>query len=144
LDTEFNGFGGELISMALVADKGDWVWYAAKQLCNPLRPSYDAWVAENVLPKLATSQLPPKMFRASFAEFITFFDRPEIICDWHTDVIHFCKLLEGDSFEESIPFEGKFVIIQTPPGEPKPEIPHNALSDAKALRDWHLAQSVSS
>jgi hypothetical protein len=28
-------------------------------------------------------------------------------------------------------------LIVTPPGEPKPKIPHNALSDAVALMQWH-------
>jgi hypothetical protein len=33
-------------------------------------------------------------------------------------------------------------VIQTPEGEPKPEIPHNALSDAKALMTWHMGFSA--
>jgi hypothetical protein len=37
-------------------------------------------------------------------------------------------------FKESFPCT--MVLINTP--EVKPEVPHNALSDARALRDWYL------
>lgn len=137
LDTEFNGFGGELLSLALVADAGDWQWY---ECLDPPGLIWNAWVHEFVLPRFGQAPIPGGEFRRRFVEFIASFDRPEIIADWHTDVMHFCKLLDGGRFEESVPFEGSFTVIQTPPGQPQPENPHNALSDAIALRDWHLAQ----
>lgn len=37
--------------------------------------------------------------------------------------------MTGDGFFER--------VGMTPDGEPKPEIPHNALSDAIALMRWH-------
>jgi hypothetical protein len=135
LDTEFNGFGGELISMALVSPEGH-EWY---ECMDPPKMVWNAWVHENVLPVLGKEPIPKDAFRESFKKFIEWFDRPQIICDWHTDIMHFCQMLDGDSWPQSIPFEGTFKVIQTPTGEPKPEIPHNALSDARALMKWHQA-----
>lgn len=132
LDTEFNGFRGELISMALVSECGRG-WCE----CMDPRVIWNGWVYENVLPVLGKDPIPKDKFQSGFVKFISYFDRPVIIADWHTDVLHFCKLLEGDNFEKSVLFEGAFEVIQTPLGEPKPEIPHNALSDAKALMEWH-------
>jgi hypothetical protein len=136
IDTEFNGFGGALISMALVSWPRGFDWYECMETADP----YDEWVAANVIPILGKPPLSKKEFRASFKAFISWFDRPEIICDWHTDIMHFCSLLEGESFEDSIPFNGTFKVIHTPEEEPKSDVPHNALSDAKALMYWHLEQ----
>ena len=133
LDTEFNSFGGKLISMALVSPTGR-EWYE----CMPCPDLYDTWVSENVIPVLGKTMISRAEFLKSFRKFIEWFDRPEVVCDWHTDVMHFCACLDGDDFKESAPFDGRFRVIQTPEGEPKPEIPHNALSDAKALMRWHM------
>lgn len=139
LDSEFNGFGGALISLALVAQGCEVPdWYE----CMETADGYDPWVAENVIPVLGKPPISKSEFRASFLKYIQWFDSPEVIADWHTDIMHFCSLLEGDRFEESVPFAGKFTIIQTPEGEPKPDNPHNALNDARALRDWYLERGL--
>ena len=139
LDSEFNGFGGALISLALVAQGCEVPeWYQ----CMDTADGYDPWVAENVIPVLGKPPISKSEFRASFVRFISYFERPEVIADWHTDILHFCRLLDGDRFAESILFEGTFRVVQTPAGEPKSEIPHNALSDARALRDWCLERLV--
>ena len=48
LDTEFNGFGGELISIALVPEYGDQEFYAVLPLPAYLHP----WVERHVIPYL--------------------------------------------------------------------------------------------
>jgi hypothetical protein len=136
LDTEFNGFRGALISLALVAENGR-EWYE----CMESADRYEPWVAEHVIPILGKQPVSRQEFRASFVKFIEWFDRPEIIADWHTDILHFCELLEGDSFPESVWFDGKFRVVQTPEGQPKSKIPHNALEDARALMRWHQCNS---
>ena len=45
LDTEFNGFAGELISVALVPEHGDQEFYAVL----PLPEAPNNWVTRNVL-----------------------------------------------------------------------------------------------
>lgn len=139
LDTEFNGHGGELISMALVGIAqfgGDPPqWYRAREISSPT----DNWVFDNVMPKLETSILDPRTFRQLFIMWVSQFKDPEIICDWHADAAHFCKMLEGPDYTQSIDFPCRITILKTPPGQPVSAKPHNALADAIALRDWHNA-----
>ncbi len=137
LDTEFNGFGGDLISMALVGP--DPVqWYAARLWTGAL----NEWVHENVMPVLNTEPLLPYRFKREFHEWIRQFNNPEIVCDWHADAEHFCRMLAGDDYGSSLDFSCRITLLKTPPGQPVSAIPHNALSDATALRDWHSKFAV--
>ena len=56
LDTEFNGFGGELLSLALVPDEGDREFYVVL----PLPDTLDPWVERHVA---ALSPLRPRRAR---------------------------------------------------------------------------------
>jgi hypothetical protein len=133
LDTEFNGFGGELISMAVVPETGDF-WY---EVCDlPANPH--PWVKEHVLPVLDRVPLNPDVFRMMFHIFITQFTDPEIYCDWHADAEHFFSLLAGRDYGSSLDFACTMRVLKTPKGAPVPVTPHNALSDARALKDWYL------
>lgn len=53
LDCEFNGFGGELISMALVDEQGKY-FYEVLPCPQPI-----PWVQENVMPKLNQAAISP-------------------------------------------------------------------------------------
>jgi hypothetical protein len=139
LDTEFNEFGGELISMALVCDEGCHEWYQViKMTAAP-----GEWVSQHVIPKLDKAPLEPHEFRASFAAFIANFNNCEIVADWPADFEHFCALLSGVGAEAgfSIPIECTMHLVR---GDDtiQPENPHNALSDARALRDWWLRERI--
>lgn len=144
LDTEFNGHGGGLVSLALVSQwvddyrqppghKKDFRWYAARRLSAQPVP----WVAENVMPVLRTHILSDQVFRYEFQQFIERFLIPEIVCDWHMDAVHFCGLLQGEDYASSLDFPCTIRILKTPEGQPISAVPHNALEDAIALRDWH-------
>ena len=140
LDTEFNGHGGELISMALVSPDGH-EFYAAKGPDDPLA-MVNEWVAANVIPKLDTPLLREGKFEEEFRSFIIKFRNPEIICDWYADAVHFCSMLRGPSFELSLDFPCRITILKTPPGVPVSDNPHNALADARALMQWHHSLTV--
>lgn len=133
LDTEFNEFGGELISMALVSEYRH-EWYQVRKMTG----APGEWVSEHVIPKLDKLPLDGPEFRASFAAFIGQFSGCEIIADWPADFEHFCALLSGAGAAAgfSIPIECTMRLIRG--GDIQPENPHNALSDARALRDWYL------
>ena len=141
LDTEFNGFGGDLISMALVgetfphslAGSVTSEFYHAVLCKAPIDP----WVQEHVMPHLNAVPLMPYLFRAEFHDFIKRFANPEIICDWHADAEHFCRMLAGPDYGTSLDFACRITILNTPPGQPVSEIPHNAMEDARALKRWH-------
>jgi hypothetical protein len=137
LDTEFNGHGGELISMALVSERDVVAPFDSfYEVCHwPL--SIDPWVSVNVMPKLGQEPVSSHIFRQCFHNWIRHFDNPEIICDWHADAGHFCHMLAGPDFGSSLDFACKIMILRAPPGQPVSANPHNALADARALRDWH-------
>lgn len=132
IDTEFNGFGGELISMALVADDGR-EWYAVL----PEPRVWDVWCADHVLPVI--SAIRPTIyansreeFRVSLHNFLLHFDNPTIVADWYVDLVHFFHSFEGRSHEKTIayPCRSELILVD----EFAAEFPHNALSDARAIR----------
>ena len=137
LDTEFNGFGGELISAALVAEDGT-EWYKTVGCKNPV-----PWAAENVIPHLGIKPVKLATVQESLRVFLSHYEHVNIISDWPTDIEHFCNLLCVR------PFSGS--IIHTPPlsfevkpwlnGQFKSAIQHNALEDARALMQHDLNHS---
>lgn len=132
LDTEFNGHGGELISMALVSDDGR-EWYEVRRMIS--LPG--GWVTEHVMPKLNKVPLSVSEFQRSFKIFLADFDGCEFVADWPADFEHLCDMLSEISANNgfSIPIECSFRLVR---GDDTivPENLHNALSDARALRDW--------
>lgn len=135
LDTEFDGHGGALVSLALAGDDGS-QWYAIfDAYCG------DPWVAEHVAPKLYTL-LPTHsgsqdVLRFHLKEYLK--ERPgcTIWADWPADFEHLMHLMCGRHYGESFMVPCHMRLIITPEGQPKPKFPHNALSDALALMEWH-------
>ena len=137
LDTEFDGHGGSLISLALAGDDGK-NWYGIfNAYCG------NEWVAEHVAPKLyamkPTIQGDHDVLRFSLNEYISARLGCTIWADWPADFEHLMHLMCGPDYSSSFMIPCTLKLINTPDGEPKPEHPHNALSDAIALRDWHQA-----
>lgn len=128
VDCEFNGFGGELISMALVSDEGD-EWYHVRSEPRV----WNEWVFENVFPVLYSEPVGPEAFRESALAFLRGFENPTICADWYTDLVHFFSLFAGKDHTESVgyPCKAELVLIENY----NSAIPHNALSDARAIRD---------
>lgn len=138
LDTEFDGHGGPLIALAIAGDDGK-TWYGIFNAhCGT------DWVAENVAPKLYAEQPTisgdESTLRLSLAEFLRSRSGCTLWADWPADFEHLMHLMCGNSYADSFMVPCRMQLIETPPGEPKPEHPHNALSDALALMRWH--QSV--
>lgn len=145
LDTEFNGFGGELISLALVREDLESLYIVYD------RPkSVDPWVAENVIPLLWSSICPVyqekpvviydgvgKVTAASIiASFLSGDNNPQIITDWPDDVKYFCdSIITGPGMMASIP-RVSFQIIRCDayPTAVVGAVQHNAWHDAVALR----------
>lgn len=135
LDTEFNGFGGELISMALVAEDGR-QWYRVRTIPKKPHP----FVKANVLPHLHEKPIGPAAFTESLFEFLADYPGCEIIADWPADFEHLSveMAMHGAGLGFRIPIECCMRLVISP--ELHPEVPHNALSDARALRDWYMAR----
>ena len=131
LDTEFNGFNGPLISMALVPESPAVKPFYESLGCENPEP----WVAEHVMPILEVEPISKETFQGKLAYYLNaFFDEVTIIADWHEDIAHFCdSLTTGPGTRLNTPAL-KFEIrrdLETI----KPKNPHNALSDALAMRD---------
>lgn len=132
VDCEFNGFGGELISFAMVADDGR-EFYAVL----PEPRIWDAWCFANVFPVL--NKVPVASyddFRIAFIEFLRGFDRPHIVADWPADLYWFNAVLLGKSHTESVLRPCTMELVDC---NYVSAIPHNALEDARAISRAILA-----
>lgn len=128
LDCEWNGYRGDLISMALVAENGR-EWYGVR-FCDD--PAW--WIAQNVVPVLNAEPQRDSVLRASLAAFLREFDACQIVADWPEDVAHFCRFLVSAEGKRIGPDVLEFVILRNPPdGARMSAVPHNALADARAL-----------
>lgn len=133
IDTEFNGFGGALMSMALVSGDGKHEWYQVL----PLPALIDPWVAEHVVPLLGKEAMTPAEFRLSLKVFLEQFDQPTIYADWYTDLALFFNAFAGEDHSTSFSFPCRAVLMKDVP-DIISAIPHNALADARSIRDWFM------
>jgi len=141
LDCEFNGFGGELLSIALVPEAGD----AFYRIVADANETPTDWVAENVLPILgsfrgAVTKATRASIRLHLQSYLMQFQSIHVIADWPEDIIHFCKLILTDVPGQRIntpPLTMEIVRLDSPS-----QLPHNALADAVGIRNaWaeHIA-----
>lgn len=143
LDTEYNGSGGALISLALVPDDGEEL-YLVMKLDDPVEP----WVERHVMPFLDAVPEALKSMRLSSADAVaalTYYlaadPEPLIAADWPEDIALFCMLLITGQGEMA-PIEGLRFELLTMLGfstARNSKVPHNALHDARALRDHVLS-----
>jgi len=141
LDTEYNGWGGALISLALVPDDGEELYLTLDWDC-----ALEEWVERNVVPYLdmvPQQLISPRLSRAdaarSIAHFLAGDPHPLIVADWPEDIALFNALLvTGPGVMAEVP-ELSFRVVQLPgfSTAANSKVPHNALHDARALRD-HL------
>lgn len=132
LDTEFNGHGGELISIAIVSSKGG-EFYGERHLSASIHP----WVAEHVVPHLHGTPDDDDVLRLRLKHFLEAHPSEGIVADWPDDFALLMRLMSGPDYSQSWMVPLAMLLLVS--GEIKPEVPHNALSDARALMAWHLA-----
>lgn len=142
LDTEFNGFGGALLSVALVPDDGEEFYATLASVGDPL-----PWVERNVLPFLdhvpAALQSPRLSRRDAAIElshYLSVDPEPVIVADWPEDIAQLCTLLMTGPGEmvpvppltfQLLPLGGFSTAANS-------AVPHNALHDARALKEHVL------
>lgn len=143
LDTEFNGFGGELISLALVPEFGDQELY----LILPLPDKVHHWVERHVIPYLNSvpfgvhgGQTTRLSAAAEIAHYLDHDPEPMIVADWPDDIGYFCHLLVTEPGDMAPVGSLKFQLLRNPGFSTarNSAVPHNALHDARALRDFVL------
>ncbi|MEN2749308.1 hypothetical protein [Sphingomonas sp. T9W2] len=141
LDTEFNGFGGELLSLALVSEHGD-----ALYLVIDPPADIEPWVAENVMPIMYSvpdrTEITFCTMDAAPQEIADFFGNssggvPYIITDWPDDVRYLCQaVITGPGMMAPIArMQFDVVRVDAYPTTLPGAVQHNALWDAYALRE---------
>jgi len=144
LDTEFNGFGGALLSVALVPADGSEEFYVTIAHDGALDP----WVERHVIPfldmvpePLRSARLPRRAAAEALAAWLTHDPAPEIIADWPEDLAQFAMLfVTGPGMMVAVPpLALRFEPLNNFSTAANSAVPHNALHDARALRDHLLA-----
>jgi hypothetical protein len=140
LDTEFNGFGGALISLALIPEHGDQEFYCSLPLPDEIHP----WVAQNVIPYLrfVPQGVDHVLSREQAAQHIEAYlandPDPVIVADWPDDLAYFCHLMViGPGM--MITLNGlrlEWINAAGFSSAANSKTPHNALHDARALKDF--------
>jgi len=137
LDTEFNGFGGALISIALIPQDDALPSFYEAVPCSTPTP----WTAENVLPALETQPIALQDLVDRFALYLLDDEAPLLVADWPEDIAHAARLLiTGPGMMKPIRSLRFELVDPNILGADEPSIrPHNAKYDAIALRAKVLA-----
>ncbi|WNZ64193.1 hypothetical protein QEG98_11260 [Myxococcus sp. MxC21-1] len=137
LDAEYTRFGGELMSLALVpADPALESFYVAVEWVGPTDP----WVETHVVPYLGSEFASRERASLKLAAFMRerTVGHMVIVADWPTDFEHLLSLLiTGPGRMHPVPgFDMKFQRLPGFNTASTSRVPHNALADAEALRDY--------
>ena len=131
IDCEFNGFGGELLSMALVAMDDNEFYEVLKYH----HIKYDPWVEENVVPILNKEPITKTEFQQKLQYFLSLYDAVHVIADWPDDLKYFnMALITGPGLCMNTPSKLTMEVDRTLSSDYS-EVPHNALEDARAIKE---------
>ena len=139
LDTEYDGFGGRLISLALVPEDGGEELYLviAGEVTHP-------WVIRNVVPfidHVPEAHRGPHLSRdaagSALAHWLAGDPAPEILADWPEDLSQLAMLIVYGPGEihRVPPLTLRYMPLPGFSTARNSAVPHNALHDARALRD---------
>ena len=134
IDTEFNGSGGQPISIALVRQDGGEFYQVlhAHELIVP-------WVADHVLPVLDKEPVDRATATKRLQKFLRKDAGPHsFIADWPEDLVHFCNLLMRGHGKRNDPLQFRCLLLHLPGFDTASASarPHNALADAHSLKAY--------
>lgn len=141
VDCEFNGTGGQLLSIGIVRQDGV-SFYAVL----PLYQIPDPWVAVHVLPWLSRAPEETALVSARLAAWLaqdsglhTF------VADWPEDLQHLMSLMIKEKLKRYPPRVFRCFLLELTNfvSSEQSSVPHNAMEDALALRDY-VEQALSS
>lgn len=141
IDCEFDGHGGDLISMALVRTRRDSLMIVVSDAVVN-----DQWVKDNVMPVLHKDSAGETVFAnkhgvgAAIADFIADDWRPVIVADSPVDIGRFCAAISTgiDGGWANTPYERMTFEVRNVdcyPTNLEGAVQHNAWWDAMALRE---------
>lgn len=135
IDTEFNEFRGELISIAIVDEQGREFY----EVLPPPLVGYGPWVAQHVVPFLNKPAIIIAELQAKLHAFLAPYKCAHLIADWPEDIEHFLRALIVAPGQRIGPDRWTMEVRRDLPNTADTSlIPHNALEDARALRLSHL------
>lgn len=135
IDTEFNGTGGQLLSIALVREDGAHFYEVlhAHDLVVP-------WVKEHVVPHFGQEAVTRLQAVKKLQKFLRKdAGGPHVfIADWPEDLVHFNTMLLRDHGRRNDPLRFACLMLDLPGFDTAlaSRTPHNALEDARALADF--------
>jgi hypothetical protein len=131
LDTEFNGYEGALISLALIREDGVAKYWVIKDVIID-----DLWVIDHVLPYLYYGPWElvenKNDLSREIARFLKKDESPEIHVDWLDDLKHFSDVMVFGPGQCRNIKNCKFVYDRSL-GTAESKVPHNAFYDALAI-----------
>lgn len=139
LDTEFNGFLGRMISMALVSEdlQNEFYEVLPEDTYTQNYAGIDPWVEKNVLPVLNKKPISVKTFQDKLQNFLISNASQQgikIVADWPEDLTHFTKMLiTGLGQSINTPIIHLTLNQSLREYTTQSKIPHNALEDARAI-----------
>lgn len=140
LDCEFDGYGGRLLSLALISQDGAEYYWATPDVLAVT----NEWVRNNVVPVIDVPGARPTasdLIHGSLEGFLLTTTRlhgAHIIADWPDDVAYLCRaMLTGPGQRIATPpLTFEVVRFDAYPTTLNNAVQHNALWDARALRHW--------
>lgn len=143
IDCEFTDFNGELMSMALVDEDGGEFYCVIEHgdVCD--------WVRINVSPLLfkipfrfVTTAVPYGVFQERLLDFLNQYNSLTIVADWPDDIKYFCQALITAP-GECMPLKHNNIDMEIVRRLGiLPDLPHNALSDARAIKTAYLKKNT--
>lgn len=138
LDCEFNGFGGELVSLALSGEAGE--LYLSRPHAELDALELHPWVEEHVLPILEVGSARPSMmpleeFGRAIQDFLKDDPAPCVVADWPEDLMHLmqCLIISPGHMVRIPDLSLKLMQVSAWPTDIEGAVQHNALWDARAL-----------
>ena len=140
VDAEFNGFGGELISLAAAPETGTRPHFYEAVGCR--KPSL--WVRINIIPVLQVSPRSGGEVAHLFATYLDADPAPVIVSDCPEALAHAALLLVDRGGHRLMRTRVRFELLPESDfsAQAHSETPFNAYRDAIALRDWVLAEEA--
>lgn len=136
IDCEFNGWNGDLISMALVDEDGN-EFYEVLDLENDWE--YERWVFDNVVPILNKDPIPKEEFQRRLWWFINQHQEIHLVADWPDDIKYFCQsLITAPGHCINTPKLGLTMEINRNLSTERSKVLHNALEDARAIKESYF------
>jgi hypothetical protein len=141
IDTEFNEYRGELISVGIVDEDGREFY----EVLPPPLAGYGPWVAQHVVPILNKPAITLAELQAKLHVFLAHYTAVHLIADWPEDIEFFLHLLVVGPGQRIGPDRWTMEVRRDLPSTAETSsIPHHALEDAKALRAGQLLESAQS